>query len=207
MEQYNKMVANGDIVCLTKPISDLECDMVEKYNIKYLEFVEWVDNGYARCRDLDIGALWIVHPESLIFSKELENISIQNAGDWNVILEKTQEDKIAATIVHKDGSTVEDMGADIGNDNEYGSRFTTLNIENNYRDSQNIQYAPETVNFEFGTWQGYLAQDEDGHLTFIVKEDPECEPYVNWVTGLNGRCPKFEVALERNQTPDFHVAG
>ncbi|MFW6046765.1 MAG: hypothetical protein ACOCP4_03135 [Candidatus Woesearchaeota archaeon] len=77
MEEYTD-IKKGSLVKIVNPISDLEMDMVNKYNIEYLEFVEWVDNGYARCKDLDIGAKWIVHPESLDYADVLNNKELEN---------------------------------------------------------------------------------------------------------------------------------
>ena len=49
---------------LTNPISDMERDMLEKYNIKEVTLMGFsMPRRYARVKD-DSGAIWHCHPES-----------------------------------------------------------------------------------------------------------------------------------------------
>jgi len=55
----------GGRVKLTRPVSDMELALIEKYRITEFVFVRWVaPRKYAACQD-DRGVIWHIHPEAV----------------------------------------------------------------------------------------------------------------------------------------------
>ncbi len=64
MHEYTPIIT-GTPLALVNPISDMEHDMINKYNIDQIKFTRWnPPHGYASVQD-NQGVTWIVHPEAL----------------------------------------------------------------------------------------------------------------------------------------------
>jgi hypothetical protein len=94
------------------------------------------------------------------------NASFTIAG-W-IIATALRGTELTVEVTHKDGTPISETGADIGGANELGYRFTSEEIEAEYR-SQGDADAPNIEgNITIDDWKIDIVVDEDDHLNLYV---------------------------------------
>ncbi len=54
-------------------------------------------------------------------------------GEWAIYYSVDDDGHLTVSVKHDDNSTIIALDADIGSENEWGERFTTLDIEEEYK--------------------------------------------------------------------------
>lgn len=94
------------------------------------------------------------------------NASFTIAG-W-IIATALRGTELTIEVTHKDGTPISETGDDIGGANELGYRFTSEQIEAEYRSHGDAQAPTVEGNITIDDWNIDIVVDDDDHLNLYI---------------------------------------